>query len=111
MPDSYYADLQQLYTKKRNHFLNGLRRLGLSFYEPQGAYFVLVDIDALLRHPRFAGMNDYALCEWMIENLGVAAVPGSSFFRTGGANYIRLHFARAPETLNEALKRLEGLAP
>ena len=111
MGDDYYRDLQALYTAKRDVFVGGLKSRGFDFLEPQGAYFVLVDIDRLLRQPRFQGMDDYAFCEWMIAHVGVAAVPGSSFFRTGGQNYIRLHFARAEDTLQEALRRLEGLLP
>ncbi|NLA54437.1 MAG: pyridoxal phosphate-dependent aminotransferase [Clostridiales bacterium] len=105
----YYQDMQALYTQKRDYFLQGLDGLGLSHNDPQGSYFVLVDISDLLKQLRFEGMNDLAFCEWMIKEIGVAAVPGSSFFKESGSQYIRLHFARSEKTLGEALKRLGKL--
>ena len=76
---------------------------------PQGSYFVLVDISDFLALPRFKGWTDLQFCEWMVENIGVAAVPGSSFFREEVNNLIRLHFARSVETLDLALERLAKL--
>ncbi len=106
----YYLGLQALYTQKRDFFLQGLDAIGLRHNDPQGTYFVLVDVADILAQPRFKGFDDYQLCEWMILNLGVAAVPGSSFFRMGGGQYIRLHFAREQRTLQEALERMKGLS-
>ena len=108
-PQSYYDGLLETYTEKRNYFLEGLDRIGLKHNVPQGTYFVLIDIQEFLDLPRFAGMTDLQFCEWMIENIGVAAVPGSSFFREPVNHLIRLHFARGKETLDEALKRLSRL--
>ena len=108
-PQSYYDGLLETYTEKRNYFLEGLDRIGLKHNVPQGTYFVLIDIQEFLDLPRFAGMTDLQFCEWMIENIGVAAVPGSSFFREPVNHLIRLHFARGKETLDEALNRLSGL--
>lgn len=108
-PQSYYDSLLETYTEKRNYFLEGLDRIGLKHNVPQGTYFVLIDIQEFLDLPRFAGMTDLQFCEWMIENIGVAAVPGSSFFREPVNNLIRLHFARGKETLDEALNRLSRL--
>ncbi len=107
--DAYYQGLQALYTQKRDVFLSGLRRIGLKHTEPQGAYFVMVDVADLMAQPRFQGMDDLDFCEWVIRNVGVAAVPGSSFFRQGGDQFVRLHFAREEATLQEALLRLERL--
>ena len=109
-PDSYYDNLRQIYTEKRNHFLAGLDRIGLKHNVPQGSYFVMVDIQEFLDRPEFAGMSDLQFCEWMIRKIGVAAVPGSSFFREPVNNLIRLHFAREKATLDEALRRLERLS-
>jgi len=100
LPDSYYADLQASYTAKRELFLGYLRRAGLRFSEPEGAYYVLVDI-AELGHK-----SDTAFCEWLISTIGVAAVPGSSFFNDPVHNYIRFHFAKREETLTAAGERL-----
>ncbi len=102
-PDSYYKELQDHYTHMRNLFLNGLDDFGLVHNTPQGAYFVLVDIS------EFGVKNDLQFCEWMAENVGVTAVPGSSFFKEDVNNYIRFHFAKKDETLNEALFRLSVL--
>ena len=110
MPDSYYEDLGKLYTEKRDYFLSGLDRIGLKHNVPQGSYFVLVDIQDFLDLPRFKGWSDLEFCEWMIESIGVAAVPGSSFFRENVNNLIRLHFARSKETLDLALERLAKLS-
>lgn len=108
-PDSYYDDLLAVYTEKRDYFLAGLDRIGLVHNVPQGTYFVLVDISEFLALPQFSGWTDLAFCEWMIREIGVAAVPGSSFFREDVNHLIRLHFARTKETLDEALARLAKL--
>ncbi len=110
LPDSYYEELRALYTRKREYMLTGLDRIGLKHNIPQGTYFVLVDIREFLELPQFAGYTDLEFCEWMIREIGVAAVPGSSFFHEEVNHLIRLHFARSEDTLREALKRLEKLA-
>lgn len=108
-PDAYYDDLLAVYTEKRDYFLAGLDRIGLAHNVPQGTYFVLVDISEFLALPQFSGWTDLSFCEWMIREVGVAAVPGSSFFREDVNHLIRLHFARTKETLDEALARLAKL--
>lgn len=105
-PDSYYEDLLKIYTEKRAYFLKGLDEIGLKHNVPQGTYFVLIDIQEFLDLPQFQGWTDMEFCEWMIRNIGVAAVPGSSFFKEEVNNLIRLHFARKKETIDEALRRL-----
>lgn len=107
--EDYYEKLLETYTKKRNYFLEGLDRIGLKHNVPQGTYFVLVDIQDFLNLPQFKGYSDLEFCEWLIQNIGVAAVPGSSFFRENVNNLIRLHFAREERTLDEALNRLSKL--
>lgn len=109
-PASYYTQLQQLYTEKRQYFLDGLDRLGISHNVPQATYYVMVDISPWLALPQFTGYSDLAFCEWMTREIGVAAVPGSSFFREPVNHLIRLHFAREAATLEEALSRLEKMA-
>ncbi|MCD8190074.1 MAG: pyridoxal phosphate-dependent aminotransferase [Clostridiales bacterium] len=103
---SYYDALRETYTQKRDFFLAGLDRAGLKHNVPQGTYFVMVDIQEFLDLPMFAGYTDLQFCEWMIQHVGVAAVPGSSFFREPINNYIRLHFAREESTLEEVSRRL-----
>ena len=100
LPDSYYAGLRAAYAAKRELFLGWLRKTGLPFTEPQGAYYVMVDIASL----GFA--NDTVAAEWMVREIGVAGVPGSSFFREPVHNYLRFHFAKRDETLNAAGDRL-----
>ena len=106
MPASYYEELQALYTEKRDHFLAGLDRVGLKHNVPQGTYFVMIDISDFLALPQFKGWTDLQFCEWMIREVGVAAVPGSSFFREPVNHLIRLHFAKKEDTLLQALNRL-----
>ena len=103
LPDSYYAELQASYTAKRELFLGFLRQTGLRFTEPEGAYYVLVDI------AESGWTDDRAFCDWLVKEVGVAAVPGSSFFREPVRNLIRFHFAKRPETLEAAGQRLIGL--
>ena len=105
----YYEELKRMYTQKRDHFLKGLDELGLPHTTPQGSYFVMVDISQFLAKEKFKGFTDLQFCEWMIKNIGVAAVPGSSFFREPVNHLIRLHFAREKATLDEALRRLAKL--
>ncbi|NTV03094.1 MAG: aminotransferase class I/II-fold pyridoxal phosphate-dependent enzyme [Chlorobiaceae bacterium] len=102
-PDDYYERLLASYTEKRDLFLGWLERAGLTFTRPQGAYYVMVDVS------EFGVKDDIAFCEWLAREVGVAAVPGSSFFREPVHDWIRFHFAKRPETLNAAGERLVGL--
>ena len=101
--NEYYQDLKKHYTHKRDLFLNGLKNIGLLFTEPRGAYYVLVDIS------EFGYSNDLEFCERMAKEVGVAAVPGSSFFKENIKNFIRFHFAKKDETLFSALDRLSDI--
>ena len=102
-PERYYEDLQALYGAKRDLFLGYLDRAGLAYTRPQGAYYVLVDI------AEFGWADDVAFAEWLAREVGVAGVPGSSFFREPVRHLIRFHFAKRPETLAAAGERLLGL--
>ena len=102
-PDRYYERLQELYTEKRDFFIKGLDEAGLKYTKPQGAYYVMVDIS------EFGCPNDTVFCEWLARVVGVAAVPGSSFFKEDVGHLIRLHFAKKQETLTDALERLSHL--
>lgn len=101
--DDYYDELQKLYTHKKDLFLNGLKELNIPHTEPQGAYYVMVDIS------EFGYDSDLDFCVDLIKNVGVAAVPGSSFFKEEENRYIRLHFAKKDETLLAALNRLKDM--
>ena len=109
LDQSYYEDFARMYREKRDHFLAGLDRIGLKHNIPQGTYFVMADITDFLKLPAFSGYTDLEFCEWMIREIGVAAVPGSSFFHEPVNHLIRFHFAREKETLDEVLRRLERM--
>jgi aspartate/methionine/tyrosine aminotransferase len=101
--DDYYLELRDKYTGLKNYFLKGLESAGLEYTDPQGAYYVMVDISG------FNAADDVEFCEWMIREVGVAGVPGSSFFRNATNNFVRFHFAKKKETLETALQRLGRL--
>ena len=107
--DDYYEEMLETYTRKRELFCSGLDKIGLPHSTPQGSYFVMVDISGFLAKEQFAGWTDLQFCEWMIKEVGVAAVPGSSFFAEPVNHLIRLHFARSEESLQEAIDRMMGL--
>lgn len=103
LPNQYYIELKNLYTKKRTLFLKGLDEAGLKYYKPNGAYYVIVDVS------EFNVKNDLKFCEWLAKEVGVGAVPGSSFFKEDINYLIRLHFAKKDETLIKAIDRLKTL--
>ena len=86
-------------------FTGGMRQLGIPFTDPEGTYFVLADIAPYLKK----GQSDVDFCIEMAEKVGVACVPGSSFFDEDVNHIVRLHFAKKDETLTAALDRLSGL--
>ena len=88
----------------RDIFVGGLRDLGWKFTEPEGSYFMMVDISEFQK-----GMTDIEFCEKLAYKVGVAAVPGSSFFKEDVNNLARFHFAKKDETLYEALERLSKM--
>jgi len=105
MPDSYYEEFTAHYAHMKEIFIGGMRELGIPFTDPEGTYFVLADIGPYLKK----GQTDVEFCEEMTKKVGVAAVPGSSFFREDINNIVRLHFAKKDETLYAALDRLAAL--
>jgi aspartate/methionine/tyrosine aminotransferase len=103
LPLDYYAQLTADYVRKRDLFLGYLDAAGLAYTVPQGAYYVMVDVGA------FGVTDDLAFCRWMAKEIGVAAVPGSSFFHEPVNQLIRLHFSRDAAILSQAGQRLTGL--
>ena len=99
----YYDELLAKYTHKKELFLKGLDNLHIVHNDPQGAYYVLLDIS------EYGYGSDLQFCEDLAREVGVGAVPGSSFFREPVNHLIRMHFAKNDETLNEALTRLESM--
>lgn len=105
LPESYYVDLARMYRAKRDRFVRGLREVGLECRAPDGAYYVMADFS------RFPFEDDWAFAMYLVERIGVATVPGSSFYGdpADGAHYVRFMFSKKDETLKEALRRLEPL--
>ena len=93
-----YAHMKELFTK-------GLTDIGIPFTDPQGAYFVLANIGPYMK----PGQSDVAFCEEMARKVGVACVPGTSFFNENVNDIVRVHFAKKDETLYEALNRLADI--
>jgi aspartate/methionine/tyrosine aminotransferase len=113
-PQSYYDKLAASYAEKRARLLRILDRAGFTVYKPRGAYYIMTDIS---RFPtpdpsRFvAGTKDVAFSKYLVEEIGVATVPGSSFYNDprDGANQIRFTFCKKEETLTAAESRLARL--
>ena len=99
-PAEYYTGLAAEYAESRDVLLGYLDRTGLEYSRPEGAYFVMVDISP------FGYASDVEFAHWMTKEIGVAPVPGSSFFANGENRYIRLNFAKRPATLHAAGERL-----
>ena len=95
----YYLELACQYQRKRDLLCGFLDAAGLAYLRPQGAYFLLADIS-------HTGMDDVAFCRFLTKEIGVAGVPGSSFFEYPVGNLVRFHFSRKDETLREAGERL-----
>lgn len=106
LPPSYYDALREGYRRRRELFLPYLRQAGFVFSEPQGAYYVMTDARSL------GAADDVAFVRWMTREIGVSAVPGSSFYspRELGRGCVRFMFAKKEETLRAAGERLLQLA-
>ena len=104
-PDSYYAEFVEAYRRRRDVLVQGLARIGFEVYVPNGTYFVLAD------HTRFGFADDVAFCQHLINEVGVAAIPPSSFYHdpADGKNLVRFAFCKDEQTLREALERMAAL--
>ena len=105
MPDSYYEEFGAHYAHMKALFTKGLDDIGIQYTDPQGAYFVLANIGQYLK----PGQTDVEFCEEMARKVGVACVPGTSFFKENVNDIIRVHFAKKDDTLMEALNRLADI--
>jgi aminotransferase len=107
LPRPYFEALSASYQARRDRFCNALLEIGFDFDLPQGAYYVMADFSAFVGdHP-----NDESFARHLVKEIGVAAVPGSSFFRDKplGRHLIRFCFCKKDETLDEAIGRLRSL--
>ncbi len=102
LPQSYYDELTELYTRKRDLFCQGLRDVGFTFTEPEGAYYVMCDVSDL------GYESDEECAVDLCRKVGVGAVPGSCFFNAPENRFVRFHFAKSDEVLKAALANLEG---
>ena len=102
--DRYYKELAESYRDRRDRLVPALQEAGFRTFAPSGAYYVMTDISG------FGYPDDIAFARELIEKAGVAAVPGSSFYHqpASGRQRLRFHFARRPETLDEAARRLHA---
>ena len=105
-PDSYYEDLAAAYQRRRDMLLDILERRYFTCYTPRGAYYIMTDIGG------FGFRDDVEFARYLVKDVGVAAVPGSSFYRGGsaGPTLLRFCFCKRDETLIEADRRLARLA-
>jgi aminotransferase len=105
----YFAGLRTEYDAKRRFLLDVVTRAGFAPTDPEGAYYIMADFSALRRSP---DQNDVDFGMWLIKEIGVATVPGSSFFwdRSNGANFVRFAYCKRDETLHAAAERLLRIA-
>jgi len=106
LPPEYYAKLAEGYRIRRDHLIPALTSAGFKCFLPRGAYYVMTDISA------FGFANDVAFTKYLVEEIGVAPVPGSSFYRDprDGAQQVRFAFCKKPATLDAAAEKLKRVA-
>ena len=109
-PASYYTELVREYRRKRDLLTGALSEIGFDVRAPEGSYFVYADHTPISR--RLGLADDVALCRYMIERHGVAAIPPTAFYenKSEGAKLVRFAFCKRDETLRGAVERLRGLA-
>ena len=105
LPPAYYEKLAEGYRVRRDHLMPALTAAGFKCFRPRGAYYVMTDISA------FGYPDDVSFARYLVQEIGVATVPGSSFYRDprDGAYQIRFAFCKKTETLDEASRRLTKL--
>jgi aspartate/methionine/tyrosine aminotransferase len=105
LPPSYYQSLATSYCTRRDRLLPALEQAGFGCFRPRGAYYIMTDISA------FGFEDDVQFSKYLVKEIGVAVVPGSSFYNDprDGARQIRFAFCKRAETLDEAGKRLARL--
>ena len=105
LPPGYYQELADRYRARRDHLIPALEKAGFRCYLPRGAYYVMTDISA------FGFANDLEFAAHLVKEVGIACVPGSSFYKhpKDGSQQVRFAFCKKPETLDDAARRLEKL--
>ncbi|KAL5076614.1 hypothetical protein RYX36_015598 [Vicia faba] len=102
-PDSYYTELKRDYMAKRAILVEGLKAVGFKVFPSDGTYFVVVD------HTPFGHENDVAFCEYLVKEVGVAAIPTSVFYLNPeeGKNLVRFTFCKDEGTLKAAVEKMK----
>ncbi len=105
MPDEYYRELRAKYLARRDKMLAALEEIGFRCLHPHGAYYIMADIAG------FGFPSDVEFARYLVEEIGVGVVPGSSFYREPefGKQQVRFTYCKQDATLDEALRRLEKL--
>jgi aminotransferase len=105
LPRSYYDELVAKYVQRRDLLLSALRQIGFQAYAPRGAYYIITDISG------FNAGDDRTFARKLVQEIGVATVPGSSFYKhpINGAHQIRFAFCKQIETLERAIEKLQKL--
>jgi aminotransferase len=104
--EEYYTQIAEDYRERRDFLGTALRKAGFKFADPAGAYYFFTDFTDISK------LDDMAFAEWLTKEIGVATVPGSSFYRPGspdGKRYTRFAFCKKLETLERAVEKLEKL--
>jgi aminotransferase len=107
LPATYYQGLAEGYRQRRDRLVPVLTESGFRCFRPRGAYYVMTDISG------FGFASDLEFSKYLVQEIGVATVPGSSFYNDArdGAQQVRFAFCKRDETLDEAGKRLRKLKP
>jgi len=105
LPPTYYQNLAEAYRKRRDKLVPILKEAGFRCFQPRGAYYVMTDISS------FGYPDDVTFVKYLVKEIGVAAVPGSSFYRgpRDGSQQVRFAFCKKDETLDEAARCLQKL--
>ena len=105
MPRDYYVNLAEGYLRRRDRLLGSLREAGFKTFTPRGAYYIMTGIST------FGFSDDREFARHLVEDIGVATVPGSSFYQRigGGSQQIRFAFCKRPETLDRAVENLRKI--
>ncbi len=102
IPEEFYVNMVEYYREGRDYLCSRLREVGFDPVLPRGAYYMMVGIDGF-------GMDDVEFAEYLVKDIGVAVVPGSSFYDDGGEDRVRFSFSQRHDVLRESVYRLEKL--
>ncbi len=107
LPQEYYTDLAAAYQRRRDLLLKALRETGFDCSTPRGAYYIMAEFSGL------SSLDDRDFTHYLVKDIGIAVVPGSSFFHESerGSRYVRFCFCKKDDTLHSAAERLKRISP